>query len=44
MRLLPFSWQIVVQLVSWAILPILPLTLTMIPLKQMMHGLIKVFL
>jgi hypothetical protein len=41
MRILPFSKQTVIRLVIAIILPLLPLTLTMVPLEQMIERLIK---
>ena len=43
MRLLPVSRKIFVQLGVLMVLPIVPLTLTMTPLEQMIDGAIKIF-
>jgi hypothetical protein len=40
-RLLPFGKEAVIRLGVWLILPLLPLTLTMVPLKQIVDWLIK---
>ena len=44
MCLLPFSRKTVVRLGVLIILPLLPLTLTMIPLDQMIDRAIKIFI
>jgi hypothetical protein len=40
-RLLPFGKETIVRLVIWLVLPLLPLTLTMVPLRQIVDWLIK---
>jgi hypothetical protein len=44
MRLVPFGRTTVIQLVVLMALPLLPLTLTMIPLEQLIDRAIGVFL
>jgi hypothetical protein len=40
MRWVPFTWQTVLQLAVTTLLPVVPLTLTMIPLEQLLEQLI----